>query len=136
MALDLIHQGSYYFLSRPRRFGKSLLLDTLAELFVCNRPLFAGLYADEHWDWTIKYPLIRISFADGVQRNRDELDLRIRDLLRQNRQVLGLQRPSAMPETDIVGSFGELIAAAHAKAGQRVVVLVDEYDKPMLDNIL
>jgi len=136
MALDLIDQGSYYFLSRPRRFGKSLLLDTLAELFEGNRSLFAGLYADAHWDWTIKYPVIRISFADGVLRDREELDRRIRDLLRQNRKALGLQRPNAVPEADIVGSFGELIRQAHAKTSQRVVVLVDEYDKPMLDNIL
>jgi hypothetical protein len=49
-----IREGNYYFLSRPRRFGKSLFLDTLAELFEANRPLFAGLYAEDRWDWTIR----------------------------------------------------------------------------------
>ena len=52
-ALSLIQNGSYYFLSRPRRFGKSLFLDTLKELFEGNRTLFAGLYAENNWDWSI-----------------------------------------------------------------------------------
>jgi len=132
-ALRLMDEGKYYFLSRPRRFGKSLLLDTLAELFEGNRPLFAGLYADAHWDWTIQYPVIRLSFGGGVLRNRDELDAKTRSLLRINLQALGVQcREPDQP----AGCFAELIALAHAKTGQRVVVLVDEYDKPMLDNIL
>jgi len=133
--LRLISEGKYYFLSRPRRFGKSLLLDTLAELFEGNRKLFAGLHADAHWDWSMSYPVIRISFADGVLQSRAELDRRIRDLLRQNRQALGLPGPPGVPESDVAGDFGELLRQAHAKGGQRVVVLVDEYDKPMLDNI-
>ena len=132
-ALRLMNEGKYYFLSRPRRFGKSLLLDTLAELFEGNRPLFAGLYADALWDWTIKYPVIRLSFGAGVLRNRDELDEKIRSLLRINLQALGIQCRKPDQPADC---FAELIAAAHAKTGQRVVVLVDEYDKPMLDNIL
>ena len=82
MALDLIDQGGYYFLSRPRRFGKSLLLDTLAELFEGNRSLFEGLYANARWDWSVKYPVIRISFGGGVLRSRDGLDAKIRSLLR------------------------------------------------------
>ncbi len=121
MALDMIAQGSYYVLSRPRRFGKSLLLDTQAELFEGNRSLFAGLYADDHWDWGKRYPVIRLSFGGGVLRNRDELDRRIRDLLRQNREALALLRPSAVPETDIGGSFGDsyLIAACAIATGAR-----------------
>jgi len=133
MALDLINQGSYYFLSRPRRFGKSLLLDTLAELFEGNRPLFEGLYADTHWDWGKHYPVIRLSFGGGVLRSREELDAKIRSLLRINQQGLGVQCREPDQPADC---FAELIALAHAKTGQRVVVLVDEYDKPMLDNIL
>jgi len=133
MALDLINQGSYYFLSRPRRFGKSLLLDTLAELFEGNRPLFEGLYADTHWDWGKHYPVIRLSFGGGVLRSREELDAKIRSLLRINQQGLGVQCREPDQPADC---FAELIALAHAKGGQRVVVLVDEYDKPMLDNIL
>ncbi len=58
-ALRLIDQGKDYFLSRPRRFGKSLFLDTLAELFAGNEPLFRGLQAHERWDWDRRHPVIR-----------------------------------------------------------------------------
>ncbi|MDT7928699.1 AAA family ATPase, partial [Tepidimonas sp.] len=64
-ALRLIESGSHYFLSRPRRFGKSLFLDTLAELFAGNEPLFRGLYCHDKWDWSKRHPVIRISFAEG-----------------------------------------------------------------------
>lgn len=131
-ALRLIEQGKYYFLSRPRRFGKSLFLDTLAELFSGNEPLFRGLEAHGRWDWGRRYPVIRISFAEGVLRSRAQLDRRIEDLLRINREALAV---AVHPDLDIAGSFGELIRKTHAHYGERVVVLVDEYDKPILDNL-
>ena len=81
-ALRLIEQGKYYFLSRPRRFGKSLFLDTLGELFSGNEPLFRGLHVHEHWDWQRRYPVIRLSFADGVLQSRAELNEKIGELLR------------------------------------------------------
>jgi hypothetical protein len=130
--LRLINEGKYYFLSRPRRFGKSLLIDTLAELFAGNQVLFKGLYCFEKWDWSVRYPVIRISFGGGVLRNRDELDRRIRDLLRINQQALGV---TCADPGDTAGCFAELIRQAQTQTGQRVVVLVDEYDKPMLDNL-
>ncbi len=128
----LIQGGKYYFLSRPRRFGKSLFLDTLKELFEGNEPLFQGLYLHGRWDWSIQHPVIRFSFGGGVLHNRAELDRRIVDLLRINAEALGLTLPDGL---DIVGYFGELIRRAQARTGQRVVVLVDEYDKPILDNL-
>ena len=134
-AVDLIDQGKYYFLSRPRRFGKSLLLDTLKDLFEGHQALFTGLAAETRWDWTKKYPVIRVSFSDGVLQSRAELDQRIRDILRLNREALGLQLPADLPERDIAGNFGDLIRQAHRSTGQRAVVLIDEYDKPILDNI-
>ncbi|HSO82127.1 ATP-binding protein [Thiocapsa sp.] len=129
---QLVDEGSQYFLSRPRRFGKSLLIDTLAELFACNEPLFRGLAIHPHWDWTTPYPVIRISFGGGVVRDRIELDQRILDLLSRNQRALGV---ACRDTTDVVGCFAELLALAHAATGQRVVVLVDEYDKPILDNL-
>jgi hypothetical protein len=135
MAIDLIESGKYYFLSRPRRFGKSLLIDTFRELFEANRALFVGLAAETRWDWSKKYPVIRISFSDGVLQNRAELDQRIRELLRVNRVALGQQLPVGLPEHDLVGGLAELIRQAHQSTGQRAVVLIDEYDKPILDNI-
>ena len=131
LAMDLVDQGSYYFLSRPRRFGKSLLLDTLAEMFEGRQSLFEGLYCHERWDWSQKLPVIRISFGDGVLRSRDELDQRIHEILQDNERRLGLQAG----HTSLGGRFADLIRQAHAATGQRAVVLVDEYDKPMLDNL-
>jgi len=130
--LRLISEGSHYFLSRPRRFGKSLLVDTLAELFAGNEPLFRGLAVHEQWAWSIRYPVIRLSFAEGRLERREQLDARIHDLLRINQQSLGVECP---PHLDIPACFGELIRAAARTHGQRVVVLVDEYDKPILDNL-
>ncbi|MCG5502113.1 ATP-binding protein [Ectothiorhodospira lacustris] len=129
---QLIEDGSYYFLSRPRRFGKSLLLDTLKELFEANEPLFRGLYIHDRWDWQTRHPVVRISFADGVMVNRSALDTRIRHLLQFNRERLGIEHSGAQ---DIAGEFSDLIRMAHHQHGQRVVVLIDEYDKPILDNI-
>ncbi len=133
MALDLIETGKYYFLSRPRRFGKSLLVDTFKELFEANRSLFEGLAAEHRWDWSRRFPVVRISFSDGQLQNRAELDRRIYHILRGNREALGL--PAAYDETDIPGNLHDLIVQARQQHGQRVVVLVDEYDKPILDNI-
>ncbi len=81
LALKLIEQGKYYFLSRPRRFGKSLLIDTLAELFAGNQSLFTGLYAEDNWDWTRKYPIIRFSFGGGNVHSQAELDAKIQEQL-------------------------------------------------------
>lgn len=66
IALDLIDNYKYVFLARPRRFGKSLFLDTLRELFEGNKALFKNLYAYEHYQWDEKYPVIHISFSGGV----------------------------------------------------------------------
>lgn len=131
-ALRLIEEGSHYFLSRPRRFGKSLFLDTLAELFSANEALFEGLEAQGRWDWGQRYPVIRLSFGSGVIRSRAELDRRILELLGRNQQALGVACGNS---GDIVGCLNELIEAAHAVTGARAVVLVDEYDKPILDNL-
>ncbi|MCG5509492.1 ATP-binding protein [Ectothiorhodospira lacustris] len=128
---QLIDEGSYYFLSRPRRFGKSLLLDTLKELFEANEPLFRGLYIHDRWDWQTRHPVIRLSFADGVMGSRQALDQHIEELLREHSERLGI----TLSNESIQGRFRELITGTHQQRGQRVVVLIDEYDKPILDNI-
>ena len=137
-AIDLIESpGKAFFLSRPRRFGKSLLVDTFKELFEGHQALFNGLAAETRWDWTKRFPVIRISFSDGVLLTRQELDQRILDVLRINREDLGLGTaplPGLNP-ADVTGQFAELIRRTHAHHGARVVVLIDEYDKPILDNI-
>jgi hypothetical protein len=128
----LIDQGTHFFLSRPRRFGKSLLVDTLKELFEGNRSLFQGLYIEDRWDWSVTYPVIHISFGKGVLKSAAELEVRIKDILQVNQQRLGI---SCLDSEDAAGCLSEMIRNAHEKYGQRVVILVDEYDKPILDNI-
>jgi len=132
LALRLIEEGSHFFLSRPRRFGKSLFLDMLGELFAGSEALFQGLYAHDRWDWSTVYPVIRISFAEGVLKGRAALDQRIDEILAENEQRFGLKPAEVL---SISGRFASLIRHAHEKSGQRVVVLIDEYDKPILDNI-
>ena len=127
----LFSEGAIYFLSRPRRFGKSLLLDTMAELFAGNEALFRGLYCHGQWDWSIKYPVIRISFGAGVLRERAALEQTMAAIFRRNAERLGLPLSSGLT----AAVFMNLILEAEAKFGQRVVVLVDEYDKPILDNL-
>ena len=129
----LTEEGKYFFLSRPRRFGKSLLLDTLRCLFEGRKALFEGLYIHDKWDWQTGHPVIRISFADGHLASREDLDTHIRYQLAQHRERLGIvsERPKL-----IANDFSDLIRRTHQKFGQRTVVLIDEYDKPILDNIL
>ncbi len=131
-ARRLIEQGKYFLLTRPRRFGKSLFLDTLKEIFECNEALFRGLAIHARWNWTQPYPVIKISFGGGVIASRADLNRRIKDILRINQERLGL---ICEDTDDMAVRFAELIRKANAITGQRVVVLVDEYDKPILDNI-
>ncbi|MEA2120595.1 AAA family ATPase, partial [Halovibrio sp. HP20-50] len=128
----LTEEGKYFFLSRPRRFGKSLLLDTLRCLFEGREALFEGLYIHDKWDWEAQHPVIRIGFADGHLVSREALDIHIHELLRAEAERLGI----TFQNTSIAGCFRELIHKAHQHSGERVVVLIDEYDKPILDNIL
>ena len=102
-------------MNRPRRFGKSLLLDTLKDLFEGHQALFAGLAAELRWDWRKKYPVIRVSFSDGVLRNRAELDQRISEILGDNQKRLGV----TCTHESLSGQLSELIALAHEKTGQR-----------------
>jgi hypothetical protein len=130
-ALRLIDEGKAYFLSRPRRFGKSLFIDTLGELFAGNEALFRGLYCHDRWDWSVKYPVIRINFAEGVLASRAALDQRIDEILFENAERLSLK----MQAGSVANRFGSLIRMAEQAHGQRVVILIDEYDKPILDNL-
>ncbi|WPL11595.1 ATP-binding protein [Thiorhodovibrio litoralis] len=130
-ALRLVSEGKYYFLSRPRRFGKSLFLDTLAELLSGNRELFAGLEAEHKWNWDRRHPVIRLSFGGGVAREPADLKEKIWEQLRVNQKALGIR----CSEPTAQGCFAELIREAKVQAGAPAVVLVDEYDKPILDNL-
>ncbi len=130
IALDLIENGKYYFLSRPRRFGKSLFLDTLKEILQGNKELFKGLYIYDKYDFE-KYPVIHISFGVGGSKTKEELRVRILEILKKNQLELGITCENETPQ----GCFEELVYKSYKKFSKPVVILIDEYDKPILDNI-
>ena len=131
IALDLIENYKYVFLARPRRFGKSLFLDTLRELFEGNKILFKGLYAYNHYLWDEKYPVIHISFSGGVH-SKQELTEELYSLLDDNKQRLNVECKSIH---NINICFKELIQNVYKTYNKKVVILIDEYDKPILDNL-
>ncbi|PNJ92826.1 AAA family ATPase, partial [Cylindrospermopsis raciborskii] len=106
IAHRLIRIPGRFFLSRPRRFGKSLFIDTLKEIFEGNQKLFEGLYIHDQWDWSRKFPVIKIDFAGGVLKNRQELDQKINGIFLKTAQSLGVDYELE----DIQGRFGEIIA--------------------------
>jgi len=132
LALSLINSSGYYFLSRPRRFGKSLFLDTLKDIFEGKKELFEGLYIYDKWDWETTYPVIKISFGGGVIQTIKDLDRRILSIMKENQKRLNIECENIQ---DSSGCLRELIELAYEKYNQKVVILVDEYDKPILDNI-
>jgi hypothetical protein len=127
----LVAQGSYYFLARPRRFGKSLLVSTLDTAFSGQRELFSGLYLEHNWDWTVSHPVISLSMGRGVVHSADTLDKRVRAQLDEQAE----RHQIALSQQDNSNRLAELIRVAYRQSGQGVVVLVDEYDKPILDNL-
>ncbi len=131
-ALKLAKEGKCYFLSRPRRFGKSLFLDTLSELFAGNELLFRGLFVYDKWNWNKQYPVIKVSFGGGLLKNEVELKEKFEEIFRDNANQLGIECDYPFSDRRC---FAQIIKRANEKFGERAVVLVDEYDKPILDNI-
>ena len=128
----LASEGSYYFLSRPRRFGKSLLLSTIKALFLGKRELFAGLAIDqkEDWDWAV-HPVMHLDLNTEKYDKPETLYDRINLFLEENEQIYGKREA----ERSLGTRFEGIIKRAYEKTGQRVVILVDEYDKPLLQAI-
>ncbi len=126
----MINEGDFYFLSRPCRFGKSLLVDTLQELFEGNEPLFRGLDIHPHWDWSVKHPVVRLTL-DGTVSTPESLEKNILNQLHETVLAFGLE--SLPPVTDSPNRLRSILTRLHQATGQQVVVLVDEHDKPVLD---
>jgi len=123
---ELTQSGGYYFLSRPRRFGKSMLTTTMQALFEGKKELFTGLYVEDKWDWEVTYPVVRISFAETGFQSMG-LDESIRQELVKHGNKFGV----TFDTTFIDQMFRELIQKLSASHG-KVVILIDEYDKPII----
>ena len=125
---QLANTGSYYFLGRPRRFGKSLLISTLEAYFSGQRELFEGLAIEkQEKDWT-KYPILHLDLNTGKYDKKHSLANVLNDTLHFWENLYGSSPSEVTPELRFKG----IIRRAAEKTGQRVVILVDEYDKPML----
>jgi hypothetical protein len=129
IALDLIENHQYAFLSRPRRFGKSLFIDTLQNIFEGNKELFKDLYIYDKYDF-VNYPVIKIAF--GGVRSQDDLIKTILNILKFNQKNLGVVCGN---KGDYSLWFANLIRESYEKHQKPVVILIDEYDKPILDNL-
>ena len=128
---ELIHYKCPYFLSRPRRFGKSLFLSTLRSYFEGRKDLFEGLAISKtETEWK-EYPVFYFDFTGKNYETVDDVILKIGDTLEKLENIYGKNTES----DDIAIRFKNLIEAAYKKTGLQVVVLVDEYDKPLLQNV-
>ena len=125
----LLDEGTHYFLSRPRRFGKSLFLDTCKELFEGNEALFEGLAIHDGWDWSVRHPVVRLSFGSGNFKEPGHVEATLMEqLAAAERRATVVTEYSTAP-----GRLASLLEALHEQAGQPVAMLIDEYDKPILD---
>lgn len=127
----VVSQSKYFFLARPRRFGKSLFLSALQCFFEAKRDLFKGLYIDStDWEWET-YPVLRLDLNTERYADKEALDSVVNNLFREWELRFDVKiidpRPSAR--------FKNIIEAAHEKTGKQVVILVDEYDKPIVGNL-
>ena len=126
---NMIHLSKYIFLSRPRRFGKSLLVSTLQAYFEGRKDLFKGLFIETvEKEWTA-YPVLRFSMASGKHMEKDQLERYLGNRLVEYEEKYGITNPA----TDCNDRLTALIQAAYKQTGKKVVILIDEYDAPLLD---
>ncbi len=124
------YPSKYLFISRPRRFGKSLFLDTLRATYAGEEELFKGLYLENNWDWSEKYPIISIDWGNGTVTTKEELEKKMHWNLLKVANLYDIK----LEEEFATDKFEELIMKLEKKHG-KVVILIDEYDKPIVDNL-
>ena len=128
---EMVKSGSYYFLSRPRRFGKSLLISTLEAYFQGKKELFKGLAMEQlEQDW-LEYPILHLDLNTGKYDSSERLLYVLEDALHNWELLYGTSETEKTPELRFKG----IVRRAYEKTGRRVVILVDEYDKPLLQAI-
>ena len=127
---DMTHEGCIYFLGRPRRFGKSLLVSTLKNYYLGRKDLFTGLAIEQlEKEWKT-YPVFHIDFGTGTYTNADAIDQILESYLSGWETEYNVSQGNI---TDYSIRFKKILESAHRQTGLRAVVLVDEYDKPLLD---
>ncbi len=128
-------KGTYYFLSRPRRFGKSLFISTLESFFCGRKEFFKGLYIEDKVDWEeFQYPVIRLNFSNvDSDGSKDEFELAIINYL--NARYAAKYDLQIKNQTSIKSFLTHFILGIRRKTGKKVVLLIDEYDKPITDYI-
>ncbi|KZX10986.1 ATP-binding protein [Methanobrevibacter curvatus] len=127
----MVNEGKIYFLSRPRRFGKSLLVNTLEELFKGNKKLFKELYIYDKYDWTQTYPVIYLDFATIGHKNPETLERSLNDFINMTKMKHSIELVSE----DLTSKFSELIMRIYEKYDKKVVILIDEYDKAITSHL-
>lgn len=127
----LVSKGKYYFLSRPRRFGKSLLLSTIEAFYEGRRELFDGLAISKHVHCWEQHPVFRLNFVNADTSSQEGLKSLIEDHLREWEKIYGSPGVGLEPAQRFFG----VIQRASEQTGRRAVVLVDEYDKPLVSTI-
>ena len=127
---DMINRGKVYFLSRPRRFGKSLTLSTLKYLFLGEKELFKHTWIENRWDWKA-YPVVHISLTETDTSTPETLQESLLNLLEDTYKTFGLTLDSRLLKV----AFRRFFSSVYEKTGERLVLLIDEYDKPILDHL-
>lgn len=121
--------GKFFFLSRPRRFGKSLLVSTFKSYFEGKKELFEGLAIEKlEKEWN-EYSVLHFSLAGGKHMEKEQLDQYLLYILKENEDRFGVDYNSPAPNVRLLN----LIRTVTAKTGKQAVVLIDEYDAPLLD---
>ena len=127
----LVNEGKIYFFSRPRRFGKSLLVSTLKNYFLGRKELFKGLAINSlESEWTV-YPVFHLDFNGSNFIEKGVLEKRLHTYVKDWESEYGIVSDTEL--LDLGGRFLKVLSTAHKLTGQRAVVLIDEYDKPLLD---
>ena len=130
----LVKEGSVYFMSRPRRFGKSLAVSTLKSLFQGQRELFSGLKIEPKWDWSKKWPVLHLDMGSAQTATVAELRNKWRDMLKDECKRNGVQ---FIDDENPATAFKNVIEAlVETSADGQMVLLIDEYDKPLLGHLM
>ena len=127
----MVNTGKTYFLSRPRRFGKSLLVSTLKSLFNADEELFENLYIKDKWNWNEKYPVFHLDLGTRKYQTPKQLENSLTSFINRVAKDFSIE----LFEDSLPSKFNELISTIHLKTGKKLVVLIDEYDKPIIDCI-